>query len=630
MNKNHQELVWSAAAGALLAAAFLGERVLGLPTAVSTSLYALSYFFGGYDLLANLLRGALQRRFAFDIDLLMLLAAAGAAALGEFAEGAFLLFLFSLAHALEHYALGRARNAIKALAQLAPSMARVLLDGRETEVPVESVKVGDFVVARPGERIAVDGRVRRGRSAVDQAPVTGESTPVDKEPGDDVFAGTVNGEGALEIETTRAVGDRTLDRVVKLVEEAQTQKAPTQEFTDRFERVFVPAVLVADVLLVVLPPLMGWWPWSLAFYRGMSLLVAASPCALALGTPATVLAAITQAARNGVLVKGGAHLERLAGVRAIAFDKTGTLTVGRPEVTDVVPMPGVDAVALLRVAAAVERRSQHPLAQAVVRRAAAEGLDLPGAGDLESVTARGVRSVVEGRLVEIGSLKMWNVNDVPDGIRRAVATMQESGRSIMVVRHGDRFLGAIGLADEPRANASAVMERLRRTGIERLVMLTGDHRGVGDAIGRRVGVDEVLADLLPEDKVDAMRALLRRYERVAMVGDGVNDAPALALATVGVAMGGSGTAVALETADVALMGDDLAKLPFAVSLSRRAGRVIRQNVFIALGVIVFLVAASTTGIFGIGLTVVVHEGSTLVVIANALRLLNVADEPAAL
>jgi len=622
---SNRELAYSLLAGLLLGVAFFGGSWLGLPSTWSKFLYAASYLFGGLDLVNHLVRSALKGRFAFDIDLLMLLAALGAAMLGEFAEGAFLLFLFSLAHALEHYALGRARQAIKALAQLAPPMARVLRNGVESEIPIDGVKVGEIVVVRPAERIAVDGRIRSGRSAINQAPVTGESIPVEKDVGDEVFAGTVNGEGALEIETIRAAGDRTLDRVVKLVEEAQTQKAPTQEFTDRFERVFVPTVLVADVLLIVVPPLLGWWTWSLAFYRGMALLVAASPCALALGTPATVLAAIAQAARNGVLIKGGAYLENLGRIRAFAFDKTGTLTNGKPEVTDVVPSSGIDASALLRIAAAVERRSQHPLAQAVVRRAQTDGIELPSAGDLESVTARGVRSNVETQPVEIGSLKMWDKSHVPEEIRLAVEALQRAGRSIIVVRHGERFLGVLGLADEPRANAASVLSRLRQIGIERLVMLTGDHRGVGEAIGRRVGVDEVKADLLPESKVEAVRELLERYSRVAMIGDGVNDAPALATATVGVAMGQSGTAVALETADVALMSDDLGRLPFAVSLSRQAAQIIRQNLYLALGVIAFLVVASITGVFGIGATVVVHEGSTLVVIANALRLLTVEE-----
>ena len=617
----HKELAWSLAAIVLLTLAWGGERWGGLPRGAAIALYLASYAFGGFDLVRHAVRSWAKGRFSFDIDLLMLVASVGAAALGQWAEGAFLLCLFSLAHALEHFALDRARGAIRALADLAPPIARVLRDGREVEVPVEQVAAGDVVVVRPAERVPVDGKVRSGRSAVDQAPITGESVPVEKEPGMEVFAGTINGQGALEVETTRAVGDRTLDRVVQLVTEAQTQKAPTQQFTDRFEAVFVPVVLVADLLLIALPPLLGFWGWGTSFYRGMALLVAASPCALALGTPAAVLAAIAQAARKGVLIKGGAHLENLGMLRALAFDKTGTLTVGKPEVTDVVPMAGVEGDELLRIAAAVERRSQHPLAQAVVRRAEQGKLDLPEAGELESVTARGVRSTVGDEPVEIGTLRLWGEGVVPAEIRQAVEVLQRGGRSIMAVRHGGRWLGVLGVADRPREGVKEVLGRLRALGIRPLVMLTGDNSGVGEAIGKEVGVDEVRSDLLPEDKVTALKEMLAAHGRVAMVGDGVNDAPALANATVGIAMGGAGTAVALETADVALMGDDLGKLPFAIGLSRTAAGVIRQNVYVSLGVIGLLILATTTGYFGIGPAVLAHEGSTLVVLANALRLL---------
>ncbi|HEY0606934.1 MAG TPA: heavy metal translocating P-type ATPase, partial [Herpetosiphonaceae bacterium] len=489
--------------------------------------------------------------------------------------------------------------------------------------PVEQVAIGEMVVVRPGDRISTDGTIRTGRSAIDQAPITGESVPVEKGPGDDVFAGTVNGEGALEIETTRAAGDRTLDRVVQLVEEAQTQKAPTQRFTDRFERLFVPAVLIADVLLMVVPPLIGWLPWEESVYRGMALLVAASPCALALGTPSAVLAGIAQAARKGVLIKGGEHLENLGTLQAIAMDKTGTITVGKPEVTDLVPMQQVSEQELLTVAAAVERRSQHPLALAVVRRAEAANLRLPDAGELQSLTARGVRSSVAGKTVEIGSLRLWETDGVavPQEIRTAIEQLQANGRSIMAVRHGERFLGVLGVADQPRMGVQQVLNELRALGIRTIIMLTGDNNGVGQAVGRQVGMDEVRADLLPEDKVTSVKELLNQHGQVAMIGDGVNDAPALAHATVGIAMGGAGTATALETADVALMGDDLSKLPFVVGLSRQARSVIRQNLYISLFVIAGLIFATTSGYFGIGPAVFMHEGSTLVVIANALRLL---------
>ncbi len=619
----NRELAWSLTAGALLAAAWGGARWVGMPPGVVIGLYVGSYAFGGFDLVRHWVGTLRKGRIAFDIDLLMLLAAIGAAVLGEWAEGAFLLFLFSLAHALEHYAMGRARQAIRALADLAPPTARVLREDVMVDVPVEEVAAGQTVVVRPGERIPVDGVVRSGRSAVDQAPITGESVPAEQEPGAEVFAGTVNGDGALQIETTRAAGDRTLDRVVQLVEEAQTQKAPTQRFTERFERIFVPAVLVADLLLIVVPPLLGFWDWGTSFYRGMALLVASSPCALALGTPAAVLAGIAQAARKGVLIKGGAHLENLGRLRAMALDKTGTLTVGRPEVTDVVPLDGVQADHLLAIAAAVERHSQHPLAEAVVRRAEMQRLGLPDAGDVMSLTARGVRSSVAEETVEIGNLRLWEEDGVviPAPVRQSVGELQAVGRSTMAVKYGARWLGVLGVADRPREDVRAVLERLRGLGIRPLVMLTGDNRGVGEAIGREVGVDEVRAELLPEDKVGAIRALLEQHGQVAMVGDGVNDGPALAHATVGIAMGGAGTAVAPETADVALMGDDLGRLPFAVGLSRRASAIIRQNLYLSLVVIAALILATTTGIFGIGPAVIVHEGSTLVVIGNALRLL---------
>jgi Cd2+/Zn2+-exporting ATPase len=619
----NREFVMSLATGLLLAAAWVGENRLGLPHRIAIGIYLAAYLSGGFDLLRHLVGGLLKGSFRFDIDLLMLLAAVGAAAMGEWVEGAFLLFLFSLAHALEHYALGRARNAIRALSDLAPAKAIVLRDGREQEVLVESVQVGETVIVHPAQRISVDGTVRAGHSAVDQAPITGESVPVEKTVGDEVFAGTVNGTGALEVTTSRAAGDRTLDRVVRMVEEAQTQKAPTQRFTDKFERVFVPCVLIADVLLIFVPPLLGIWTWDISFYRGMALLVAASPCALALGTPSTVLAGIAQAARKGVLIKGGAHLEALGSARAIAFDKTGTLTAGKPQVTDLLPMADVSEAELLRITAAVERRSQHPLAAAVVRRAEADHIDLPETSDVESVTARGVRSTVEGKVVEIGSLRMFEGEPAaaPEVLSKMVADLQQRGRSVMVVRHGGRWLGAVGLADAPRPRVRRTLDRLRELGIEKLIMLTGDNQGVAEAIGREVGIDEIRAGLLPEDKVTAIRELLKTHDQVVMVGDGVNDAPALANATVGIAMGGAGTAAALETADVALMGDDVGKLPFAIGLSRRARRIIAENLVIALGTIVVLSAATTLGFARIGPAVVFHEGSTLVVILNSLRLL---------
>jgi Cd2+/Zn2+-exporting ATPase len=586
-------------------------------------LYVAAYVFGAWDLLQHTAARLRRGVFTFDIDLLMLVAALGAAALGEWAEGAFLLTLFAFAHALEHYAMGRARGAIRALSELAPARARVRRNGSDVEVPVEQVQIGETVLVRPGDRIPVDGMVASGTSAVNQAPVTGESVPVDKARGDEVFAGTVNGEGALEVRSTRAAGDRTLDRVIKLVEDAQTAKAPTQLFTDRFERTFVPLVLAAAALVMTVPPLVGWSTWSSAVYRGLALLVAASPCALALGTPSAVLAGIAQAARRGVLIKGGAHLENLGTLRAVAFDKTGTLTTGRPEVTDAVPLDADTDDTLIQVAASVERQSQHPLAQAVVRAAEGRALDLVEAGPLESVTARGVRASVNGELVEIGSTRLWTDRGtaIPMAIEVSIDRLQKAGRSVMIVKQGSQWLGVLGLADQPRPGIRTVLDQLRTLKLRPLVMLTGDNRGVADATAKAIGIDDVRADLLPEDKVKAIRELLQSHGRLAMVGDGVNDAPALAQATVGIAMGGAGTAVALETADVALMADDLATLPFAVGLSRRAAQIIKQNLILSMAVIALLAIATLAGRAGIGTAVLLHEGSTMVVVANSLRLL---------
>lgn len=616
----HEELAWALFAGFLLLVVWLFSLTDRVSLPVLRLGYAVVGIICGRLPVAHLLGGLRRGRLLFDIDFLMVIAAIGAAVVGAWAEGAFLLFLFALANALERYALDRARDAIRALADLAPDTARVMIDGIEREVPIAQVRPGDIVHTRPGERIAVDGSVSSGSSAVDQSPITGESIPVEKTLGDEVFAGTVNGEGSLEIRVTAAIGDRTLDRVIRLVESSREAKAGSERATARFERIFVPLVVLADLLIIVIPPLLGLLDWTTALYRGMTVLVAASPCALALGPPAVMLAGIARAARRGVLIKGGVHLEGLSRVRAIAFDKTGTLTLGRPEVTDVVPMSGVSTSELLTIAASVERRSEHPLAQAVVRRAAREGLSLRDAGDLQSVTARGVRGSVEGIPVLIGSAKLWE-GAVPAEVLEATAEVGARGRSVMIVQHGAEWLGVLGLADQPRASVAGAFASLRAMGIGPLVMLTGDHRAVGEAIGREVGVDQVRADLLPEEKVLAVRELMAEHGAVAMVGDGVNDAPALAASTVGVAMGGAGTAAALETADAALMGDDVGRLPFAIALARHSRRILRQNVVIAAGVMSVLLVLAGTGVLTIGPAVIGHEGSTLVVIANALRLL---------
>ena len=634
--RRNRELAWSLTAGAFLLGGVVAARVVSQPV-IPIALFVIAYLFGARDNVGHLVKDLTRGRFHFDIDLLMVVAAVGAAILGQWAEGALLLFLFSLGHALEHYALGRARNAIKALADLAPPEATVMENGTARRVPIAQVRIGATVLIKPGERVAVDGTVREGASAVNQAPITGESVPVDKNTGEQVFAGSVNGDGALVVEVSAAAGDRTLDRVIKLVAEAQTQKAPTQQFTDRFERIFVPVVLVGDALLMVVPPLLGVWTWHDAIYRALTVLVASSPCALALGTPAAVLAGIAQAARKGVLIKGGAHLESLGGVTTVALDKTGTITEGRPAVTDVVATDGTSEDELVAVAAAVEARSQHPLAHAVLAEAAQRRLNVEEAIDVESVSGRGVRGRVGAASVEIGRLLMFEsegdgaATRVLATVREAAGRLEQGGRTAIIVKRTDpggdgppAWLGVLGIADAPRGNAADAISDLRSLGVRRIIMLTGDNERVGRAVASEVGIEEVRAGLLPEDKLRVIKELAQEGP-IAMVGDGVNDAPALAHATVGIAMGGAGTAAALETADVALMGDDLERLAFAIGLSRRARSVIRQNLIVSLGVIVALVVAAVTGKLGIGAAVVFHEGSTLVVIANGLRLLGYSN-----
>ena len=636
------ELTFALLSGVCVLVAFvLGRFVPDVSETVRTAIYGAGVFFGGFFTLREAIEAVRVRRF--EIDFLMLVAAAGAVALGEWADAALLLFLFSTGHALEGYAMGRARRAIEALAEIAPKTALVRREGKETEVPVESLAIGDTVIVRPNSRIPADGVVVDGQSAVDQAPITGESVPVDKRPAPDaaavqadlaafdktppehrVFAGTINGAGALEVVVARAAADNTLARVVQLVSEAETQKAPSQVFTDRFERVFVPSVLGFVALLLLVPPLLMDEPFAATFYRAMAVLVAASPCALAIATPSAVLAGVARAARSGVLIKGGAHLEALGMLRAIAFDKTGTLTEGKPKLTDVVAAQGVTEAELLRIAVAVERRSDHPLAAAVVREGEPRlGVALPVASDLKAIIARGVESSVEGETVHIGSAALFDEVPgarLPEDVREAEERVRTDGRSTMIVRHGERYLGVLGLMDTPRPDAKAMLKHLKKIGIERTIMLTGDNQAVADAVARELGLTEAKGDLLPQDKVTYIRELAAGANKVAMVGDGVNDAPALANATVGIAMGAGSSDVALETADVALMGDSLAALPFAVGLSRSARRVIRQNLWMSLGMVSVLIPATLFGL-NLGVAVLFHEGSTLVVVANALRLL---------
>jgi Cd2+/Zn2+-exporting ATPase len=580
------------------------------------------------------------RKGKFEIDFLMLVAAAGAVAIGKWQEAALLLFLFSLGHALEHYAMNRARKSIAALSDLAPPTALVKRNGETTEVGVEELQPGDVIVVKPNSKIAADGVIIKGGSAVNQAPITGESIPVDKSPVADpeaeheldalpaenrAFAGTINGSSALEIKVLKLAKDSTLSRLITLVKEAETQKSPTQQLTDRFERYFVPAVIVL-VILLLFAFLVIDETFTDSFYRAMAVLVAASPCALAISTPSAVLAGVARAARQGVLIKGGRPLEDLGGLNAVAFDKTGTLTEGKPKLTEAIPFGDHSREALLKVAVAVETLSDHPLAQAIVKGGQEELGDtaVPEAEGLEALTARGVKAQVEGQTVHIGNRRLFEEltgEAVPKEIDEKMTGLEAEGQTAMIVHQGGQYMGILAVMDVARPEAEATLKALKKIGIRRMIMLTGDHQKVADAIAKSIGITDPMGGLLPEDKVEAIEKLKAEEEKVAMVGDGVNDAPAMAKSTVGIAMGAAGSDVALETADIALMADKLDNLPFAIGLSRKARSIIKQNLWISLGMVAILIPLTLTGVAEIGPAVIAHEGSTLVVVANALRLL---------
>ncbi len=562
------------------------------------------------------------RSGVLDIYVLMMVAVAGAVALGEFAEGASVIFLFAVAQLLETRAMDRARGAIRALMDLAPAEALVRRNGGDARVAVDDVRVGEVVIVRPGEKIPLDGRVFAGESHVNQAPVTGESLPVEKSTGDDVFAGTINGRGALEVAVTRLRRDSTLAHIIHLVERAQAQRAPSQAFVDRFARVYTPAVLAIAVLVALVPPLLLGGAWSDWIYRSLVLLVISCPCALVISTPVSIVSALAAAARKGVLIKGGARLERLAAVRCVAFDKTGTLTKGALHVVDVLPLNGASPPDILRAAASLEQRSEHPIGRAIVERALYDRVALAPVERFQALPGRGAEAVVDGQTVIVGSYRLFTERGLssPD-VERAVERLAEQGCSTVIVGAGGEPVGVIGVADQAREAASAAIELLRRQGVEHIVLLTGDHEPAARSLAASLGIDQYRADLLPEDKVTAVRELRARYGTLAMVGDGVNDAPALATADVGIAMGVAGTDAALETADVALMADELLKIPYAVRLSRATARNIRANIAFSLVLKAVFVVMAVGGAATLWMAVGADMGASLVVIANALRLL---------
>ncbi|WP_373056418.1 heavy metal translocating P-type ATPase [Zunongwangia sp. H14] len=633
------ELIFAIICGVLLGIGFGLSFVETIPDWVSLSLYIGAYFFGGYftakEAIETVAKGG------FEIDFLMLVAAVGAAILGEWAEGALLLFLFSLGHALEHYAMNKARKSIAALADLAPKTALLKKEGKTEEVGIEELSIGDTIVVKPNSKISADGVVVNGKSSVNQAPITGESVPVDKIPVEDknrdyseddeikdenrVFAGTINGNNTLEIKVIKEAKDSTLSRLVKLVNEAQTQKSPTQLLTDKFEKYFVPSVLIL-VGILLFAFLVIDEPFSASFYRAMAVLVAASPCALAISTPSAVLSGVARAAKGGVLIKGGRPLEDLGELTALAFDKTGTLTEGKPKLTEVVPLGDIEENELLKIAIAVENLSDHPLAKAVVRdgKVRLKGAEIPNASDLEAVLGKGIKASLGNDKIYIGNLDLYDDLDdekPSEDISTKVKGLESGGNTTMLIRKNKDYIGIIALMDTPREAAKSTLQQLKEIGIKRMIMLTGDNQKVADAVAKEIGITDAWGSLLPEEKVDAIKKLKEKESKVAMIGDGVNDAPAMANSTVGIAMGAAGSDVALETADIALMADKLETLPFAIGLSRKAKSIIKQNLWVSLGIVALLIPATIFGFANIGIAVVIHEGSTLLVVFNALRLL---------
>ena len=618
ISRQRQEILFTTLTAVFGLAAFF----LVTPAPVmSTGLYILAYIVGGWYGLLDGFEVLKEKRL--DVNLLMILAALGAAVIGQPAEGAMLLFLFSLSNTLQSYALDRSRKAIEKLLDLRPPIATVRRGSRVVAVPVEKLVIGDLVLVRPGERFPIDGQVVEGESEVNQAPITGESMPVFKKHGDSVFAGSVNGNGGVEIRVTRLAKDTTLARIVQMVEEAQAAKADTQRLLDRFEEYYAYFVLGGAVLLSIVPLAFNQ-PFDTSFYQAMTWLVVASPCALVISTPASILSAIANGARHGVLFKGGVHLEKTAGLKVIAFDKTGTLTNGKPEVVGIYPLGELEEREALRLAAAVEARSEHPLAGAITAAAREQSMDLPQSTAFRAIPGQGVEAAIGDRIFWVGGRRMFEERAVHmrlDVLSKLDQIEQAGQTAMLLYEQGHDFLAVLGVADGLRPDAAEMVKALKEAGIDRVVMLTGDNKYAAEAIARASGVDEFHASLLPQDKVTLLRSLQSKYGPVAMVGDGVNDAPALASADVGIAMGGAGTDVALETADVVLMSDDLHRLPHTLALARQAKRVVYQNLGFSLAVILLLIVTTFGADLPLPLGVVGHEGSTVLVVLNGLRLL---------
>ncbi|WP_068672959.1 heavy metal translocating P-type ATPase [Oceanobacillus sp. Castelsardo] len=623
--KKHSTLLY---ATLLIIFGYISQFVNGEENIITSLLFAAAIVIGGYSLFKVGFQNLLH--FEFDMKTLMTVAIIGAAIIGEWAEGAIVVILFAISEALERFSMDRARQSIRSLMDIAPKEALVRRNGQEMMIHVDDIAVGDIMIVKPGQKLAMDGVVVNGYSAVNQAAITGESVPVEKTTDDEVFAGTLNEEGILEVKVTKLVEDTTISKIIHLVEEAQGERAPSQAFVDKFAKYYTPIIMIIAGLVAVVPPLLFGGSWGTWVYQGLAVLVVGCPCALVISTPISIVSAIGNAAKKGVLIKGGIYLEEMGALKAIAFDKTGTLTKGIPVVTDFnVLNSQVNAKEMLSIITALEYRSQHPLASAIMKKAKEENISYTDVivDDFSSITGKGIKGTISGTTYYIGNPKLFeNLSvDFNNEQDQLIKTLQNQGKTAMVVGTEKEILAVIAVADEVRESSKEIIHKLHQLGIKKTIMLTGDNKGTANAIGGHVWVTDIQAELLPQDKLEFIKQLRSKYGNVAMVGDGVNDAPALAASTVGIAMGGAGTDTALETADVALMGDDLRKLPFSVKLSRKALTIIKQNITFALAIKFIALLLVIPGWLTLWIAILSDMGATLLVALNGLRLMRVKE-----
>lgn len=609
---------------ALLLFGYISSFTTGESSPTTISIFALSILIGGFDLFKVGLKNL--TKLQFDMKTLMTVAIIGAAIIGEWGEGAVVVFLFAVSEALESYSMEKARQSIRSLMDIAPDTAIIKRGKNEFEVDVEDIQVGDIMVIKPGQKVAMDGEVLNGQSSINQAAITGESIPVYKQTGDEVFAGSLNEEGFLEARVTKRTEDTTIAKIIHLVEEAQAERAPSQQFVDQFAKYYTPAIMIIALFVTIIPPLFTGADWSEWIYRGLAILVVGCPCALVISTPVAIVTAIGNAAKNGVLIKGGIHLEETGRLRVVAFDKTGTLTAGKPVVTNVVSLSDMSEKNLLAIASAIEKFSQHPLASAILQKAAEENVEQYTADNFQSMTGKGAKAVLNETIYFIGNPTLFDeMRSIPEKIQNQIIGLQQQGKTVMLIGTEVEIKGYLAVADQVRESSVSIIQKLKKLGIEKIVMLTGDNQWTGNAIGKQLGLSEVKANLMPQDKLEAITSLREQHGKVAMVGDGINDAPALARATVGIAMGGAGTDTALETADIALMADDLEKLPYTIALSRKTLNVIKQNVTFAFGLKLLALLLIIPGWLTLWMAIFADMGATLIVVLNSLRLLKTKD-----